>query len=251
MRIRSIKPEFWRSDDIDALSWDDRLVFIGLWSYVDDNGVGKDKLASIAADLFAGDLSVEPTETLRRLSLALDALCKRDMIRRYEVDGKPYLYISQWDKHQLVKNPNKPRYPLPTCDYSVPPETLRRTSVEPPETLPTGTEEQGNRGTEEEVKKPSRVAPLADLDEDPDFVAFWSAYPRRTDKGHARQAWKRALRKKVEPATLIGAAKSFAITQQGKQPEFIPHPSTWLNGERWNDEQPKPQADPNAWMRRR
>jgi hypothetical protein len=29
MRIRSIKPEFWRSDDIARLSWDDRLLFIG------------------------------------------------------------------------------------------------------------------------------------------------------------------------------------------------------------------------------
>ena len=33
MRIRSIKPEFWRSDDITALSLEDRLLFIGLWSY--------------------------------------------------------------------------------------------------------------------------------------------------------------------------------------------------------------------------
>ncbi len=35
VRIRSIKPEFWRSDDIDALSVFERLLFIGLWSYVD------------------------------------------------------------------------------------------------------------------------------------------------------------------------------------------------------------------------
>ena len=40
MRIRTIKPEFWRSDDITALGWATRLLFIGLWSYVDDNGVG-------------------------------------------------------------------------------------------------------------------------------------------------------------------------------------------------------------------
>ena len=43
MRIRSIKPEFWTSDDIADLTIEDRLLFIGLWSYVDDNGVGIDK----------------------------------------------------------------------------------------------------------------------------------------------------------------------------------------------------------------
>lgn len=29
MRIRSTKPEFWRSDDIAALALEDRLLFIG------------------------------------------------------------------------------------------------------------------------------------------------------------------------------------------------------------------------------
>ena len=45
MRIRSIKPDFWRSDDLDRLDWHTRLVYIGLWSYVDDNGVGREKAA--------------------------------------------------------------------------------------------------------------------------------------------------------------------------------------------------------------
>ena len=71
MRIRTIKPEFWRSDDIASLSWDARLVFIGLWSYVDDNGVGRDSLPSIVGDLFAADMTAdlygESTESLRRL----------------------------------------------------------------------------------------------------------------------------------------------------------------------------------------
>ena len=63
MRIRSIKPEFWRSDDIDCLDWPTRLLFIGLWSYVDDNGVGRDRESDIAADLFSGDLSRDPRDT--------------------------------------------------------------------------------------------------------------------------------------------------------------------------------------------
>ena len=48
MRIRSIKPEFWRSDDVNSMCIEDRLLFIGLWSYVDDNGVGIDRHSDIA-----------------------------------------------------------------------------------------------------------------------------------------------------------------------------------------------------------
>lgn len=150
MRIRSIKPKFWRSDDIDSLDWHCRLVFIGLWSYVDDNGVGLDRLSDVVADLFAGDLSADPTETLRRVSLALDVLHQGDLIRRYVADGKAYLYITKWDSHQLVKNPNKPRYPLPTSDYVVPTENLRTSSVESPYTLPPVVEEEGCSGVEEQ-----------------------------------------------------------------------------------------------------
>ena len=147
LRIRSIKPEFWRSDDTDELDWHTRLVFIGLWSYVDDNGVGLYKLPSVVADLFANDFSRDPTETLRRVSTALDALEGRGMIARYSVDGKSFLYICNWAKHQRVSNPNKPRYPTPTSGNIEPIEDVRRSSVDPLESLGTGTGEQGNRGT--------------------------------------------------------------------------------------------------------
>lgn len=40
VRIRSTKPEFWRSKTIASVSWDARLVLKGLESYVDDDGDG-------------------------------------------------------------------------------------------------------------------------------------------------------------------------------------------------------------------
>lgn len=160
MRIRSIKPEFWRSDDIDALNWDTRLVFIGLWSYVDDNGVGLDKLASICADLFASDLERDPRETFARVSEAILTLAERGLIERYTVEGKTYLFIRGWSKHQRVDKPNKARYPAPsalTSGDGEPPEPLAKSSRESPETLAPGTEEQRNRGTER--KTSSSAAP--------------------------------------------------------------------------------------------
>lgn len=174
MRIRSIKPEFYRSDDIDALDWHERLLFIALWSYVDDNGVGRDKVASIAADLFAGDLSVDPTETLRRVSLGLDALEKQGLITRYKVNDRSYLHIVAWEHHQLIKNPSKARFPLPTCDSSDSTERLRSVSGGVTEEAPTGTEEPRNRGAEEQGTPPTAAgAAVATRDDAQQLIGEW------------------------------------------------------------------------------
>lgn len=154
MRIRSIKPEFWRSDDIAALPISARLLFIGLWSYVDDNGVGLDKLPSIAADLFADDLAVDPAETLRRVAADTTRLSDAGLILRYEAGGKPLLYVTKWESHQIVKNPSKGHlYELPSGEKLKNARGLRKPSVDPTETLGTGAGEQGSRGTGEQGKK--------------------------------------------------------------------------------------------------
>ena len=150
MRIRSIKPEFWRSDDIAALALEDRLLFIGLWSYVDDSGIGIDKVAHICADLFAADLSESPTEVLARVQGGLSRLRERGLIVRYVVDGKSYLYIANWSKHQRIDKPSKRRYPLPDEGNPAPETNPREDYGSPRETPAPGTGEQGNRGTGEQ-----------------------------------------------------------------------------------------------------
>jgi 5-methylcytosine-specific restriction endonuclease McrA len=77
------------------------------------------------------------------------------------------------------------------------------------------------------VKTPVAVAP------DPLFDEFWAAYPRKTDKGNARKAWTKAVKKR-EPQAIITAAAAYAATKP--DPKFTAHPSTWLNGERWDDQ---------------
>ena len=157
MRIRSIKPEFWRSEDVARLTWHDRLLFIGLWSYVDDNGVGRDVPSIIAAELFAlDDLRADSvsthggfTESSLRTHAGLDTLSRAGLITRYEVDGKRFLHIATWDKHQKINRPSPGRYPLPTAKPAVIHGGLTEDSLSPHNTLSAGTGEQGNRGTEE------------------------------------------------------------------------------------------------------
>lgn len=147
VRIRSIKPEFWRSQDVTGLPVFERLLFIGLWSYVDDNGVGADRVSNVAADLFADDLYVDPTATLRRVSLGLNRLYMDGLIVRFEVSGRPYLFVRNWSSHQVVKNPSRGhQYPLPTAEMLDATPTMRSVYGDSTEGLPLGAGEQGSRG---------------------------------------------------------------------------------------------------------
>ena len=147
MRIRTIKPEFWRSDDIAALDYFDRLLFIGLWSYVDDNGVGRDEERIIAADLFA--LEADPRETLARVSRGLQHLSDAGLVDRYTVEERDFLHITKWERHQKIDRPGKARYPMPkdgvTRQNSNPRESVARVSRGSRESVAPGTGEQGNR----------------------------------------------------------------------------------------------------------
>lgn len=70
------------------------------------------------------------------------------------------------------------------------------------------------------------------------FEKFWAAYPRKIGKKKAKAIWE-----KLNPDETLVNKIIEAISAQGESVQwkkdggvFIPHPSTWLNGERWNDE---------------
>lgn len=77
------------------------------------------------------------------------------------------------------------------------------------------------------------------------FDQFWAAYPRHT----AKQAALRAFQKLNPGDQLMGTILT-AIQRQRASPQwrdgerFIPHPATWINGKRWEDDviadQPRP-----------
>jgi hypothetical protein len=70
----------------------------------------------------------------------------------------------------------------------------------------------------------------------PEFDEFWAIYPRKVGKGKARSAFDAALQK-TDAKTLIAAAEIYASSVAGADDSrFIAHPTSWLNGERWEDE---------------
>jgi hypothetical protein len=80
-----------------------------------------------------------------------------------------------------------------------------------------------------------------------DFDAFWKLYPRKTDKGHARAAYAKAL--KIAGAEIIHAGLERCVPALRRaDPQFVPHAATWLNGERWEDELGATKASDRAYV---
>ena len=72
------------------------------------------------------------------------------------------------------------------------------------------------------------------------FAEFWQRYPRRIGKAAARKAYAKALKVGTHDDIMFGLSQQMPSLASREQ-QYIPHPSTWLNQERWNDD-----ADHNA-----
>ena len=67
------------------------------------------------------------------------------------------------------------------------------------------------------------------------FEDFWKAYPNKKDKQKAKKAW---LKHSPNLTKVLSALKAQKNSEQWKKDngQFIPLPTTWLNGARWEDE---------------
>lgn len=81
------------------------------------------------------------------------------------------------------------------------------------------------------------------------FAIFWDNYPRKTNKKLAQSAFKSAVKNEDTLNAIITNIQDrieggdWELTNKG----FIPHPSTYLNGRRWEDEVvPRTTQKPNS-----
>jgi hypothetical protein len=88
--------------------------------------------------------------------------------------------------------------------------------------------------------KPPKIDPalLEDPDvEDPRFVKFWQAYPRKHDRLRAAEAFARLNPDDALLAVILTAvAKQRAGVWLDKEIGYVPYPTSWLHNRRWEDE---------------
>ena len=105
-RIRTIKPEFPHSESMGRVSRDARLLFIMLWTLVDDAGITRGNSRMLASLLFPYD-----DDAGKLISTWLNELDREGCIVQYAVEGQTYLQICNWLNHQKIDKPSQSKFP--------------------------------------------------------------------------------------------------------------------------------------------
>lgn len=226
-RARNIKPALFKNEVLGVADPMLTLLFEGLWLLADRSGRLEDRPLRIKGELF-------PYREGLDVNSMLDWLMREDFITRYLVDGKRYIEINNFEKHQ---NPhkNEPASEIPSASMGcVSTEEIGTTSEKigsaPADSLSL---DSGFLIPDTPTPATPEASPAEDL-----FVRFWKLYPRKVGKAAAEKVWKKL---KVTPVLFTRLAEALARqvvsedwTRDGGR--YIPHLATWLNGKRWEDE---------------
>lgn len=240
-RARNIKPAFFTNELLGTEDPIIALTFAGLWCLADKVGILEDRPLRIKAELFPYRESLD-------VNGYLSVLARLGFIVRYENDGKKLIQVCNFRKHQSPHHTEKAKgFP-----FSSDPKSLiiegngyatvnspiedgkcavpeRSDSLIPDSLIPdTGF-------TDSLIPEEKTCAPAAHADL---FERFWKLYPNKKGKANALKAWAR-LKVTDELFSIIadGLARQVACDAWLKDGgAFVPHPATWLNGKRWEDE---------------
>jgi hypothetical protein len=214
-----------------------RLLYIGMWNFaICDKGHLED-------DSFRLKLQVLPMDDVDVDSL-LDELMSLGRIERITVEGETYLWIRhladhagnqdrRWKTRCKACTPESSGSDAP-AKLSEPRATTAnhgQTQVSFPEHMQ-GKERKGKEGNK---RSSSTAAPSTEK-----FDEFWRSYPRKVGKQAAAKAYARALKAATHERIMSGV-EDYRIRMAGKDPQYVAHPATWLNGGRWEDEPDTPQ----------
>lgn len=209
MPNRIIKESICTSDTIDRLSWFDEVVFYRLIVNCDDYGRFDGRGAILKSRLFPlrGGISERSIrDAVRRLQAAGLVFC-------YQAEGRPYLQLTTWDKHQQVRA-KKSKYPA-----------FESGAAEAEDMAP---------------QKQSRKENLPEL-----FAKFWAAYPKKSAKARAEEAFYKIAPEERLVERMLGAIAAQKGSREWKKErgQFIPYPATWLSQRRWEDEPCVPEEE--------
>lgn len=220
-RIRSIHPDACDSEKLASVSADAERLYWRLQTHCDDRGRCEDNPRLI----WARCVPLVDGWTAKKADSALDELAHVGLIDRYRVGGVAYLAVCQWSRFQHPQKLKESGLPSPEEADDIPLADESRIG-----TVSVSSGGEGSRRGEGE----GVGASLVPLRPEPSFDDFWSAYPRKVSKDDARRAWAKATRR-TSPTVIVAGLTAQLPGFRSKDPEYIPHAATWLNGSRWED----------------
>lgn len=163
--------------------------------------------------------------------------------KEVEFKGDKFYIMSKFHEHQTLKKDRQPQTFL-SIILDKDPKVSWEHLAEVMESLGFHLEDNGfqleseEKRSEEkgrEEKRSKRASPSGD---ELLFPEFWTSYPKKVGKKDAQRAWMKAMKTGVTFKDLMAGLEKWKLSNQWTKDggEFIPHASTWLNKERWNDE---------------
>jgi hypothetical protein len=104
-----IDPGIWRSEQVNNLSRDARLLFIGIFSNADDEGRLHGSARFLKANIFPYDEDV----TAAVVQTWRGEVIQAGLCALYWNDGREYLHLPTWSRHQRIDRPSKSTLPAP------------------------------------------------------------------------------------------------------------------------------------------
>lgn len=219
MAKRMLNTDIWKSKQVSNLSIQARLLYVGLITFGDDDGRLNGDPALLRSQIFPRDEKV----TVAEVTKWLEEIVASGLVVKYTANGDDYLAHPNWTRYQTIRADRQKESNIPP-----PPADLVTAELQPSVNQVSAKD----KIREGKITK-EKVTSL--------FEAFWKEYPNKTAKKKAQQSWERifTVNKPDELYTAIMAGlerskKSSQWVKDGGQ--FVPHPTTWLNQERWNDE---------------
>lgn len=189
-----------------------RLLLIGALNAADDEGNFERSAKQIKAKIFPSDhINCEPL---------IKELLAHGLLIEYSVDGKNYLHIKGFKKHQVINRASQPRCPL-----------FMESLITHAPLIEDSRQEVEGKGREGKLKPLS-----ADADDyPPGFQRFWKAWPNTKRKGGRPSAFKVWVSRKCEGKAdaILAHVESMKLTE-GWRSGYEPKPKTYLNAEDWD-----------------
>lgn len=108
---RMCKAEFYTDPDLLQLPRDVRTFYRDLWHVTEDSGCLEDSPFGLKITLYPSPLDSDAT--VESIAGWRDALLDAGKLTRYEVDGKPYLFVTNFLTHQTLTNSGVSDVPIP------------------------------------------------------------------------------------------------------------------------------------------
>ena len=230
MPNRIIKESICTSEEIEKLSPFQETMFYRLIVNCDDYGRMDARAKIIKSKLY-------PLKDVRtdQIDVALTALASAELVDLYEVDGKPFLQMRTWDRHQRVRA-KVSKYPEPASFCGHLSATRGQMTANADKCVRNPIQSNPNP-IQSETDARERAAVPSEKPTKPgneNFDRFWEAYPKKVGKEAARKAF---LKVKAPFDKILKAVADQKQSDQWRTENgrFIPNPATWLNQGRWDD----------------